>query len=183
MIHFTLQIVKNLGKKANQIRSAVTQILTKISNPKFSYHSKSTSKPVAPKIQSVLKIFDQITPQTAISVFFLSAATTDAASSGRDVQTATIVIQINSFGTQKFVAILTALSTINFQPQTSQTSPKRIKSKDFQVGISEIFSSSFCSSEELHFLAFQKVYQTNQKKTIDIITESEKDKTQSKTNI
>ncbi|MFZ5341064.1 MAG: hypothetical protein ACOZBL_00370 [Patescibacteria group bacterium] len=43
------------------------------------------------RIQKILKIFDQIILPTTISAFFFIAATTEVASSGKDVQIATIV--------------------------------------------------------------------------------------------
>ena len=45
---------------------------------------------------------------------FFKAAMTLTANSGREVQIATIVTPINASGSQKFHAIETALSTINF---------------------------------------------------------------------
>jgi hypothetical protein len=57
-------------------------------------------------------MFEPITAQIAISVFFFKAAVILAANSGRLVQIATIVTQIIFFGILKLSAILTALVTI-----------------------------------------------------------------------
>jgi len=90
---------------------------------------------VIPRIHNVLNIFDQTIPQIAISVFFLNAAIILVANSGKLVQIATIVTHINDIGNQKLEAILTALSTINFQPIINQNNHIIINNADFFVVI------------------------------------------------
>jgi hypothetical protein len=55
---------------------------------------KGLIRELTPSTKRILKIFDPITLPTAISTFFLYAATTDVASSGSYVPTATIVSPI-----------------------------------------------------------------------------------------
>jgi len=106
------------------------------------YEGRGVIRPVAQRIHRVLNIFDHTTAQIAISVFFLNAAITLTASSGREVQIATIVTHINASGSHCAWAIQTALSTINFPHQTSQQSHKRTKRVAFILLISSIFSVS-----------------------------------------
>lgn len=64
-----------------------------------------------PIIQKILKIFDQIIFQMAMSVCFLRAAITEVTSSGTDVPIATILAQISTVETLKMSAKLVAWVT------------------------------------------------------------------------
>jgi hypothetical protein len=69
-------------------------------------------------------MFEPIIQPIAISVFFFKAAITLEANSGKLVQIAIIVTQINEFGIQYVCAIETAQSTINFHQSTKPTKPQ-----------------------------------------------------------
>jgi hypothetical protein len=98
-----------------------------------SYQFKGLIIHATHKIHNILKIFDHTIHHIAISVFFLKAATILAANSGKLVQIATIVTHIKDIGTQKSLAIFTALSTINFHHKTNQVSHIMIYITDFVV--------------------------------------------------
>ena len=76
-----------------------------------------------PRIKNVLKILEPTTFPIAISVFFLKAATTEVASSGKDVPKETTVTEITLSEIPKFLAKSTAESTINFPPKTRRIKP------------------------------------------------------------
>ncbi|MDP2395792.1 MAG: hypothetical protein Q8S84_08675 [bacterium] len=69
-----------------------------------------------------------------------------AANSGKLVHIATIVTQINDIGSHKFVAILTAASTISFQPNINHINQSTIYIIDFNFEYSIIVSHSFLIS-------------------------------------
>ena len=77
--------------------------------------------------KSILNIFEPIIFPIAISVSFLRAAITEVASSGRLVQTATIVSPIISSLIPRLSAICVAPSTIHFHHKTSQMSQMMIE--------------------------------------------------------
>jgi len=81
---------------------------------------------VIPSIQNTLNILLPITLPIAISVCFLRAATTEVASSGRLVHTATTVSQMTASLIQMRVANCTAQSTIHFPPSVRPMSPRAI---------------------------------------------------------
>jgi len=93
------------------------------------------------RIQNILKILLQTTFHIAISVCFLSAATTLVASSGKLVHTATTVKPITASLRPNHFAITTAQSTIHLPQRVSQTSHIIIKIIDFGKAISFISSS------------------------------------------
>lgn len=76
-----------------------------------------------PKIKNILKILEPTTFPIAISVFFLRAATTEVANSGKDVPKETTVTDIILSEIPKFLAKLTAESTINLPPKTKRIKP------------------------------------------------------------
>ena len=82
----------------------------------------------------------------AISVFFLRAATTEVASSGRDVPMATMVNPIIVSLRPKLLAIILALSTLHFPPKNNAANPI----KTYRISLNRLFSffviSSFISS-------------------------------------
>ena len=84
-----------------------------------------------PKIQKILKMFEPITLPTAMSVFFLKAATAEVASSGREVPIATIVRPIKDWETPNKAAMAMAPLTIHCPPKVRPTKPKRIRPMDF----------------------------------------------------
>gem|GEM_PF-1790868 len=97
---------------------------------------------VIQRIQKILKILLQTTFQIAISLCFFSAATTDVASSGKLVHTATTVNQITDSVIPRFLANSTAQSTIHFHQIVNQASHKTINKIDFKAEISTNSSSS-----------------------------------------
>ena len=84
-----------------------------------------------PKIQNILNMFDPTTLPTAMSTFFLYAATAEVASSGKDVPTATTVSPISAWLTPKLLAKATAPSTIHFPPKVNPINPAMIIKVDF----------------------------------------------------
>lgn len=86
----TVPIIKNTRSVASG-HSAAIGLIAAVSHP----------------THKILKIFEPIIFQIAISVCFLSAAITDVASSGTDVPIATILAPISTVETLKSVASCT----------------------------------------------------------------------------
>ena len=116
---------------------------------------------VKPRIQNILKILLPTTFPIAISDCFLRAATTEVASSGRLVPTATTVSPIIASLIPMRVASSTAPSTIHFPQMVNPTRPSSIKMMDFQTG--RIFISSGVDSSGV-FFTIPKVYTKNARK-------------------
>ena len=98
---------------------------------------------VIPRIPNMLNTLLPTMFPMAISFCFLRAATTEVASSGRLVPTATIVSPITASDSPIFFASSTAPSTMNFPPNTSQTRPMIIKIIDLRKLIAPPASSLF----------------------------------------
>lgn len=105
-----------------------TSILLRISN------GSGCITAVKPSIQNILKILLPTTFPIAISACFLSAATTEVASSGRLVPIATTVNPIIASLIPIFVARSTAPSTIHFPQRVNPTKPSNMNMMDFHVG-------------------------------------------------
>lgn len=70
---------------------------------------------------------------TAMSLFFLIAATTEVASSGNEVPAATMVNPISVWLTPRADAMSTALSTTKRPPMTSRANPSRMNPQIFRL--------------------------------------------------
>jgi hypothetical protein len=77
-------------------------------------------------------MFEPITFPMAMSLFFLSAATTEVINSGSEVPMATMVSPIIFWLTPSKVAILIELSTTSLPPATSPASPINYEHPYFQ---------------------------------------------------
>ena len=102
--------------------------LNKSPNRPFSHHAdnkqlgfklRGVIMALIPIIPKILKISDPTTFPTPISYFFLAIAAIVAASSGKEVQAATIVAHIAHSETQKYCAINTAALTTKSEERTS----------------------------------------------------------------
>ena len=80
---------------------------------------------------------------SAISVFFLTAAAMDAASSGKDVPQAINVRDMKASFTPNDLATSTALSTKKSQLVISKAKPPRIFTKASQIGDFSSATSAF----------------------------------------
>ena len=98
---------------------------------------------VEPKTKSILKMLEPTTFPIAISLFFLTAAVTLVANSGRLVPTATMVSPIKASETPSILAIAMALSvTKNLAERLKKIKLKNTVKLDFQIGISLISTLS-----------------------------------------
>ena len=101
-----------------------------------------------PKINRILKIFEPTILPNANCVFFLHAATTEAANSGNEVPQAISVSEIIASLTPHDLAILTASSTnisqltINTPRPTTTFTMANHNGVGFSVGISSLASVS-----------------------------------------
>jgi len=89
--------------------------------------------PVIAKIHTILKILDHTIFPTAMSGFFLYAATTLVANSGKLVHKATIVSHITEELTPNDIAIFTAEFTTKLPPNTSPANQPTIKIMEKKV--------------------------------------------------
>lgn len=98
--------------------------------------------PLTPNIKKILKILLPTTLPTAISEFFLYAATTLVANSGNEVPTATTVSPRTDWLIPKDKATFIIWSTNNLPPITNPIIPAPIHKMDLSFDIILIFSCS-----------------------------------------
>ena len=85
------------------------------------------TRELTPRMKKILKMFDPIMLPTAMSLFFFTAATTDVASSGKEVPAATIVNPISFSLTPSAVAMSTADVTTNLPPMINPARPTTMR--------------------------------------------------------
>ena len=123
LIKINVRISVNIKTHTEKILSLKSIVQKLVSHPCANKHVGCRFKGVItdeiPIIHRILKISDHTTFPTHISYLFLIIAANVAATSGNDVQAATIVAQIAHSDTQKYWAINTAALTTRSDDSTN----------------------------------------------------------------
>ena len=105
--------------------------------------------PLTARINKILKMLEPIIFPTAISAFFLRAATIDVANSGSDVPAATTVSPMIFWLMPIDSAISIALFTTRWPPSTSPARPPTIKTHVLAPDSAGILTNSSVSAGSL----------------------------------
>ena len=123
-----IRLPKNNPKNQSKMDEASNQIKSKFDIP---LGKSGVMVAEHPKIKNILKRLLPMIFPIAISGFFFMAATTDVASSGREVPTATIVTPMTASLIPNPLAIPIAPFTNICPPKISAASPNMMKVIDF----------------------------------------------------
>lgn len=126
-----IRFPKNNPKNQSNTDEAINQRKSKLDIP---LGKRGVTVAEHPSIKNMLKRLLPITFPIAISGFFFKAATTDVASSGSEVPTATIVTPITASLIPIPLAMPIAPFTNICPPKISAASPNTMKVIDFQRG-------------------------------------------------